>query len=102
MLTFSFLANVLSISNQKPSATNPMSILYISPMTDQKTAGHMNPPKEVSLSLGDPHMNVKNPSISLWQATRVVFLLVVEPSKITFLMKNAIPQKEDIILLYSG
>ena len=29
-------------------------------------------------------------------------LLVVEPSKIIFLIYNAIPQKEDIILLYIG
>ena len=31
-----------------------------------------------------------------------VFFLVVEPSKIIFLIKNTIPQKEDIILLYIG
>ena len=28
--------------------------------------------------------------------------LVVEPSKIIFLIQNSIPQKEDIILLYNG
>ena len=28
--------------------------------------------------------------------------LVVEPSKIIFLTKSTIPQKEDIILLYNG
>ena len=28
--------------------------------------------------------------------------MVVEPSKIIFLIKNTIPQKDDIILLYIG
>ena len=37
MLSLSFLVSVLSFSNQNPCVTNPMSILYISPMTDKKT-----------------------------------------------------------------
>ena len=41
MLSLSFLASVLSFSNQKPCVTNPMPILYISPMTDKKTTHHM-------------------------------------------------------------
>ena len=36
MLSLSFFVSVLSFSNQKPCVTNPMSILYISPMTDKK------------------------------------------------------------------
>ena len=36
MLSLSFLVSVFSFSNQKPSCTNPMSILYIAPMTDKK------------------------------------------------------------------
>ena len=36
MLWLSFLVSVLSFSNQKTFVTNPMSILYISPMTDKK------------------------------------------------------------------
>ena len=36
MLSLSFLVSVLSFSNQKPCVTSPMSILYISPMTDKK------------------------------------------------------------------
>ena len=35
MLTLSFLVSVLLFPNQKPSATNPMSILLVSPMTDR-------------------------------------------------------------------
>ena len=31
-----------------------------------------------------------------------VFFLVVEPSKIIFLIQSTIPQKKDIILLYIG
>ena len=34
--------------------------------------------------------------------TRVLFLMVVERSKIISLIQNTIPQKEDIILLYLG
>ena len=41
MLSLSFLVSVLSFSNQKPCVRNPMSMLYISPMTDKKTAHHM-------------------------------------------------------------
>ena len=41
MLSLSFLVSVLSFSDQKPSVTNPMSILYISPMTDRKTTHHI-------------------------------------------------------------
>ena len=41
MLSLSFLVSVLSFSNQKPCVTNPMSILYISPMTDKKTTHHI-------------------------------------------------------------
>ena len=40
MLSLSFLVSVLSFSNQKPCVTNPMSILYISPLTDKKTTHH--------------------------------------------------------------
>ena len=36
-LSLSFLVSVLSFSSQKPCVTNPMSILDISPMTDNKT-----------------------------------------------------------------
>ena len=36
MLSLSFLVSVFSFSNQKHCVTNPMSILYISPMTDKK------------------------------------------------------------------
>ena len=41
MLSLSFLVSVLSFSNQKPCITNPMSILYMSPMTDKKTTHHI-------------------------------------------------------------
>ena len=37
----SFLVSALSLSNRKPCITNPMSILYISPMTDKTTTHHM-------------------------------------------------------------
>ena len=36
MLSLSCLVSVLSFSNQKHCVTNPVSILYISPMTDKK------------------------------------------------------------------
>ena len=36
MLSLSFLVSALSFSNQNPCVTNPMSILYILPMTDKK------------------------------------------------------------------
>ena len=41
MLSLSFLMSALSFSNQNPCVTNPMSILYISPMTDKKTTHHI-------------------------------------------------------------
>ena len=41
MLSLSFLVSVLSFSIQKPYVTNPMSILYTSPMTDKKTTHHL-------------------------------------------------------------
>ena len=41
MLSLSFLVSASSFSNQNPCVTNPMSILYISPMTDKKTMHHM-------------------------------------------------------------
>ena len=43
MLSLSFLVSVLSFSNQKPCVTNPMSSLYISPMTDKKATHHIIP-----------------------------------------------------------
>ena len=41
VLSLSFLVSVLSFSNQKPCVRNPMSILYISPMTDKKNTHHV-------------------------------------------------------------
>ena len=39
---YRFLVSALWFSNQNPRVTNPMSILYISPMTDKKTTHHMD------------------------------------------------------------
>ena len=41
MLSLSFVVSVLSFPNQNPCITNPMSIPYISPMTDKKTTRHI-------------------------------------------------------------
>ena len=41
MLSLSFSVSVLSFSNQNPCVMNPMSIPYISPMTDKKTTHHI-------------------------------------------------------------
>ena len=58
MLSLSFLVSVLSFSNQKHCVMNPMSILYISPMTDKKTTHHMFDQQSVKV---DPRNHTVKP-----------------------------------------
>ena len=66
----------------------------------------MGTPKKVPLILGNPiyvYMNTSSmyPQKAHMEAPNQVsnVFWVVEPSKIIFLIQNAIPQKEDMILL---